>query len=78
MEGHCRILQQRIERAALQRALLTPTRAAEALKDPNNLAKPDYLDVTDAGVVTMRSRPEHDSVPVVIDPQLIVEYYSGK
>lgn len=53
-------------------------RSAESLKDPNNLAKPDYMDVTDAGIITMRSRPEHDAVPVVIDPQLIVEYYSGK
>lgn len=50
----------------------------EAIKDPNNLKVPDYLDVTDAGVITMKMLPERDSVPVDIDPQLIVEYYSGK
>jgi small subunit ribosomal protein S4 len=50
----------------------------EAIKDPNNLKVPDYLDVTDGGVVTMKMLPERDSVPVDIDPQLIVEYYSGK
>lgn len=54
------------------------TRAAEAIKDPNNLKTPEYLDVSDAGVITMRALPERDSVPLDIDPQLIVEYYSGK
>lgn len=51
---------------------------AEAIKDPNNLKVPDYLDVSDAGVVTVKMIPERDSVPVDVDPQLIVEYYSGK
>lgn len=50
----------------------------ENIKDPNNLKVPDYLDVSDAGVVTMKMLPERDSVPVDVDPQLIVEYYSGK
>jgi len=53
-------------------------RTAEAIKDPNNLKTPDYLDVTEAAVITMRSLPERASVPLDIDPQLIVEYYSGK
>ncbi len=54
------------------------TRAPELIKDPNNLKTPDYLDVSDAAVITMKSLPERDSVPLDIDPQLIVEYYSGK
>jgi small subunit ribosomal protein S4 len=50
----------------------------ENIKDPNNLKVPDYLDVSDAGVVTVKMLPERDAVPVDVDPQLIVEYYSGK
>jgi small subunit ribosomal protein S4 len=53
-------------------------KSLEAIKDPNNLKAPDYLDVNDAGVITVRALPERDSVPLDIDPQLIVEYYSGK
>jgi small subunit ribosomal protein S4 len=53
-------------------------KSLEAIKDPNNLKAPDYLDVSDAGVITVRALPERDSVPLDIDPQLIVEYYSGK
>jgi small subunit ribosomal protein S4 len=52
-------------------------RAAEAQKDPNNLKVPDYLEATE-GVAKMKMLPERDSVPVDLDPQLIVEYYSGK
>ncbi|MDP2342544.1 MAG: 30S ribosomal protein S4 [Deltaproteobacteria bacterium] len=51
---------------------------AENIKDPNNLKVPDYLEVSDAGVVNVKMIPERDSVPVDVDPQLIVEYYSGK
>jgi small subunit ribosomal protein S4 len=54
------------------------TKSLEAIKDPNNLKTPEYLDVTDGAVITMRALPERDSVPLDIDPQLIVEYYSGK
>ncbi len=50
----------------------------EAMKDPNNLKVPEYLDVADGGTITMKMMPERSSVPVDIDPQLIVEYYSGK
>jgi small subunit ribosomal protein S4 len=52
-------------------------RAAEAQKDPNNLKVPDYLEAAD-GVAKMKVLPERDSVPLDLDPQLIVEYYSGK
>ncbi|MCC7071106.1 MAG: 30S ribosomal protein S4 [Deltaproteobacteria bacterium] len=53
------------------------TRAIEAQKDPNNLKVPDYLEATD-GIAKVKMLPERDSVPVDLDPQLIVEYYSGK
>jgi small subunit ribosomal protein S4 len=53
------------------------TRAGEAQKDPNNLKVPDYLEAGD-GVAKMKTLPERDSVPLDLDPQLIVEYYSGK
>ena len=53
-------------------------RRVELIKDPNNLKVPEYLEVTDAAVITFRSNPERDSVPLDVDPQLIVEYYSGK
>jgi small subunit ribosomal protein S4 len=53
-------------------------RSVELIKDPNNLKVPEYLDVTDAAVISFRAIPERDSVPLDIDPQLIVEYYSGK
>ena len=49
----------------------------EAQKDPNNLKVPDYLEAAD-GIAKMKSLPERDSVPLDLDPQLIVEYYSGK
>ena len=52
-------------------------RAAEAQKDPNNLKIPDYLEA-DGGIAKMKSLPERTSVPIDLDPQLIVEYYSGK
>lgn len=52
-------------------------RAGEAQKDPNNLKVPDYLEAAD-GVAKMKVLPERDSVPLDLDPQLIVEYYSGK
>jgi small subunit ribosomal protein S4 len=50
---------------------------AEAQKDPNNLKVPDYLEAGD-GFAKVKMMPERDSVPVDLDPQLIVEYYSGK
>ena len=52
-------------------------RATEAQKDPNNLKVPDYLEAGD-GFAKMKMLPERDAVPLDLDPQLIVEYYSGK
>lgn len=52
-------------------------RALEAQKDPNNLKVPDYLEAGD-GVAKMKLLPERDQIPLDLDPQLIVEYYSGK
>jgi len=52
-------------------------RAAQAQKDPNNLKVPDYLEAGD-GMAKMKLLPERDSIPLDLDPQLIVEYYSGK
>ena len=52
-------------------------KAAEAQKDPNNLKVPDYLEAGD-GMAKMKMLPERDSIPLDLDPQLIVEYYSGK
>lgn len=52
-------------------------RAAEAQKDPNNLKVPDFLEAGD-GTAKMKMLPERDAVPFDLDPQLIVEYYSGK
>lgn len=52
-------------------------RAAEAQKDPNNLKVPDYLEAGE-GVAKMKLLPERDQIPLDLDPQLIVEYYSGK
>lgn len=53
-------------------------RALEAMKDPNNLKLPQYLDAAEGGTVTMKLLPERGDIPLDIDPQLIVEYYSGK
>lgn len=52
-------------------------RALEAQKDPNNLKVPDYLEAGD-GMAKMKLLPERDQIPLDLDPQLIVEYYSGK
>ncbi len=52
-------------------------KVGEAQKDPNNLKVPDYLDAGD-GAAKMKMLPERDAVPLDLDPQLIVEYYSGK
>lgn len=54
-------------------------RAAEAMKDPNNLSTPGYLDVADGTPqATFKTVPEREDVPLDIEPQLIVEYYSGR
>ena len=62
---------------ALREASKMKGRVAEAQKDPNNLKVPDYLEAGD-GFCKMKLLPERDSVPVDLDPQLIIEYYSGK
>ncbi len=54
-------------------------RAVEAMGDPNNLTHPSYLEVDTNGVTAKMSQlPEAGDCPLDIDPQLIVEYYSGK
>jgi small subunit ribosomal protein S4 len=53
-------------------------KALEAMKDPNNLKVPQYLNVDEGGTITMTIAPMREDVPLDIDPQLIVEYYSGK
>jgi small subunit ribosomal protein S4 len=54
-------------------------RAVEAMKDPNNLATPSYIEPEEGKPsVTVKSGPERDDIPLDIDPQLVVEYYSGK
>jgi small subunit ribosomal protein S4 len=51
----------------------------ERLKDPNNLAYPQYLEVdVDARKASIKALPDAEDCPVDIDPQLIVEYYSGR
>jgi len=53
-------------------------RAVEAMKDANNLATPSYIEVADGKTeTTVKSIPERDDCPLDIDPQLVVEFYSG-
>jgi small subunit ribosomal protein S4 len=65
------------DKIALRTTSKMKERATEATKDPNNLKLPQYLEIADF-VVTMKVKPERDDVPVDVDPQLIVEYYSGR
>lgn len=54
-------------------------RAVEAMKDPNNLSAPQYLDVADGTPqATFKAFPEREDIPLDIHPQLIVEFYSGR
>lgn len=54
-------------------------RALENMKDPNNLAHPQYLEVTDGKAeAKMKAMPEREDVPLEIQPQLVVEFYSGR
>ncbi len=54
-------------------------RALEAMKDPNNLATPSYVEISDGvAEIKVKAMPEREDIPLDIDPQLIVEYYSGK
>ncbi len=53
-------------------------RAGEVMVDPNNLEKPSYLETdTTKAEATMVEAPLAEHCPVALDPQLIVEYYSG-
>lgn len=52
-------------------------RAHEATKDPNNLAHPSYIELNEKVQATFKGIPEAGDCPVDVDPQLIVEYYSG-
>ena len=53
-------------------------RAQEATKDPNNLTHPSYIEINEKVEAVVKAEPEAADCPVDIDPQLIVEYYSGK
>lgn len=46
-------------------------------KDPNNLAKPSYLEVADDSA-KMLMAPAREDIPLIVNEQLIVEYYSGR
>lgn len=48
-------------------------------QDPNNLSLPSYLAVIeDNGQLRMTMAPAREDIPVLVNEQLIVEYYSGK
>jgi small subunit ribosomal protein S4 len=55
-------------------------RMIEARQDPNNLSLPQYFEVQDEakGELKFNMLPVRDDVPVLVNEQLIVEYYSGK
>jgi len=53
-------------------------RSVEAMADPNNLARPSYMEVDETNVAKIIANPIPDDCPLDIDPQLVVEYYSGK
>lgn len=54
-------------------------RVLESMKDPNNLAHPQYLDVADGKPeARVKAMPEREDVPLDMQPQLVVEYYSGR
>jgi len=47
-------------------------------KDPANLANPSYLEISDDSLtVKMTMEPSRDDIPVILNEQLIVEFYSG-
>lgn len=53
-------------------------RAVEAMADANNLSAPSYIEQADAKTeTTVKSNPERDDCPLDVDPQLVVEFYSG-
>ena len=48
------------------------------MKDPQNLANPSYLDKVDENVsAKMITAPNREDIPVIVNEQLIVEFYSG-
>ncbi|MCP4501880.1 MAG: 30S ribosomal protein S4 [Deltaproteobacteria bacterium] len=53
-------------------------RIIENMADPNNLATPSYMEIDGDKNVSFKVVPEREDVPLDLDPQLIVEYYSGK
>ena len=53
-------------------------RSVEAMADPNNLARPTYMEVDENNVAKVIADPIPDDCPLDIDPQLVVEFYSGK
>lgn len=49
------------------------------MKDPGNLAVPSYLECNaESGEAKVMTPPEREDVPVELNEQLIVEFYSGK
>lgn len=47
--------------------------------DPNNLALPSYLAVQENDTkMKMTMSPSRDDVPVIVNEQLIIEYYAGR
>ena len=52
---------------------------AQNRQDPNNLALPAYLAVLeDNSQLKVLMAPTREDIPVIVNEQLIVEYYSGK
>lgn len=54
-------------------------RLFEARQDPNNLSMPSYFEVDEEKhTLKVTAIPARDDIPLDINEQLIVEYYSGK
>lgn len=52
---------------------------AQNRQDPNNLSLPGYLTVVDGlDQIKMAMVPAREDIPVIVNEQMIVEYYSGK
>ena len=48
-------------------------------QDPNNLALPSYLAVLETETkIKMTMSPNREDVPVIVNEQLIIEYYAGR
>jgi small subunit ribosomal protein S4 len=48
-------------------------------KDPNNLAMPSYIDIVDDALeAKITITPARDDIPVIVQEQMIIEFYSGR